>query len=200
MRSFVRAICAGAAIALGGTVFLACENKTVGALMFSIGLITVLVFGFDLFTGKACNEAFLKKPVSLLIIWAGNFVGAVLFGLMVSTHGAMYDTAAGLAAAKLDKPFYIVIIDGIICELCIAVAVRGYAKAEGFGKYLTVVLGVMVFILCGAEHVVADMFYFAAARATDIAGVTLFLLTATVGNLAGGVIWWLAETACSKKD
>ena len=198
MRSFIRAICAGAAIALGGTVFLACADKTVGALMFSVGLITVLIFGFDLFTGKACNEAFIKKPVSLIPIWAGNFVGAVLFGLMVSTHSALYDAAALLATAKLDKPFYIVIIDGIICEFCIAIAVRGYAKAEGFGKYLVVVLGVMVFILCGAEHVVADMFYFAAARATDIANVALFLILATVGNMTGGVIWWLAERTCSK--
>ena len=52
MKSFIRSICAGAAIALGGTVFLACSNKIVGAFLFAIGLLTVLVFGFDLFTGK----------------------------------------------------------------------------------------------------------------------------------------------------
>lgn len=194
----IRAICAGASIALGGTVFLACENKVVGAFLFAVGLITVLVFGFDLYTGKACNEAFIKSPGKLAVIWIGNFIGAVLFGLMVSTHGALNATAAAVAAGKLAKPFYIVIIDGIICEFCIAIAVRGYAKAEGFAKYLVVVLGVMVFILCGAEHVVADMFYLAAARAADIPKIALFLLWATVGNAAGGVIWWLGEKFTAK--
>ncbi len=174
-------------------MFLSCDNKVAGAFLFSVGLITVLVFGFDLFTGKACNEAFIKKPLSLAVIWLGNFIGAVVFGLMVSTHGAILDKASVLAAAKLDKPFYVIIIDGIICEFCIALAVRGYLKAEGFGKFLIVVAGVMTFILCGAEHVVADMFYFAAARSTDILHVLLFLLYATIGNTIGGVMWWLAE-------
>ncbi|MCR5324890.1 MAG: formate/nitrite transporter family protein [Lachnospiraceae bacterium] len=197
MKSFIRSICAGAAIALGGTVFLACSNKIVGAFLFAIGLLTVLVFGFELFTGKACNEAFLKKPASLAVIWAGNFVGAVLFGLMVSTHGTLFETAVTLCSGKFDKPFYIVIIDGIICEFCIAIAVKGYAKAEGFGKFLAVVLGVMVFILCGAEHVVADMFYLATARTTDIGKAALVLLWATVGNTVGGILWVLAEHGCS---
>ena len=190
----LRSICAGAAIALGGTVFLACENRVVGAFLFSVGLLTVLVFGFDLFTGKACNEAFIKKPQKLALIWLGNLIGAVLFGLAVSTHANLFAAAQTVVTAKLAKPFYIVIIDAVICEFCIAIGVRGYAKAEGFGKYLAVVLGVMVFILCGAEHVVADMFYLAAARASDIADIALFLLWATIGNTLGGIVWWLAES------
>ncbi len=192
-NTLLRSVCAGAAIALGGTAFLSCSNKVAGAFLFSVGLITVLVFGFDLFTGKACNEAYIKKPGSLALIWLGNLIGAVLFGLMVSTHASLFETASNLVTAKLDKPFYIVIIDAVICEFCIALAVKGYAKAEGFGKYIIVVLGVMTFILCGAEHVVADMFYFAAARSTDFIQVLLFLLYATVGNTLGGVVWWLAE-------
>ena len=57
--------------------------------------------------------------------------------------------------AKISKPLLNVFIDGIICGLCIAVAVKGYRKAEGAGKYFAVILGVMVFILAGSEHVVA---------------------------------------------
>ncbi|MCR5331986.1 MAG: formate/nitrite transporter family protein [Lachnospiraceae bacterium] len=198
MKSFIRSVCAGAAIALGGTVFLACSNKIVGSFLFSVGLLTVLVFGFDLFTGKACNEAFIKSPGKLCLIWLGNFVGAVLFGLMVSTHTTLFETAQTVAAAKLDKPFYVIIIDGIICEFCIAIAVRGYAKAEGTGKYLAVILGVMVFILAGAEHCVADMFYLAAARTGTILQAAIFLVWATVGNVIGGIVWWLAEKYCTQ--
>ena len=195
----IRSVCAGAAIALGGTVFLACENKVAGAFLFSVGLITVLVFGFDLYTGKACLGDFIKRPWLLALIWFGNLIGAVVFGLAVSTHQPLNTAAAAVTAAKLAKPFYVVIIDGIICEFCIAIAVRGYAKTEGFAKFLVVILGVMVFILCGAEHVVADMFYFAAARPSGIPQVLLFLLWATIGNAAGGVIWWLAEKGVDKQ-
>lgn len=197
-RTLIRSICAGAAIALGGTVFLACQDKTVGALLFSIGLITVLIFGFDLFTGKACNEAFIRKPGTLAIIWLGNFIGAVVFGLMISTHPTLFDSASLVAVNKLAKPFYIVIIDGIICEFCIAVAVRGYAGIEGAARFIVVIAGVMVFILCGAEHVVADMFYLAAARITDLLNAVFFLAMATLGNVLGGIIWWMAEKSCQK--
>ncbi len=192
-KSLIRSICAGAAIALGGTVFLSCENKVVGAMLFSVGLITVLVFGFDLFTGKACSEAYIKKPLTLALIWIGNLIGAVAFGLTASIHPGLLETASKLAETKLAKPFYIVIVDGIICEFCIALAVRGYAKAEGFGRFLIVVLGVMTFILCGAEHVVADMFYFACGRTTDILSTLVFLFWTTLGNTAGGIICWLVE-------
>ena len=198
-KTLLRSICAGASIALGGTVYLSCENKAVGAMLFSVGLITVLVFGFDLFTGKACNEAYIKSPLALTLIWIGNLIGAVVFGLMSSVHPSLLEAASKLAVAKFDKPFYVIIVDGIVCEFCIALAVRGYAKAESFGKFLIVVFGVMTFILCGAEHVVADMFYFACARTTDIVSTIIFLLWTTLGNTAGGIIWWLAEKATSKK-
>ncbi len=198
-KTLLRSICAGASIALGGTVYLSCENKIAGAMLFSVGLITVLVFGFDLFTGKACNETYIKSPPALALIWIGNLIGAVAFGLMVSVHPTLLEAASKLAAAKFDKPFYVIIVDGIVCEFCIALAVRGYAKAESFGKFLIVVFGVMTFILCGAEHVVADMFYFACARTTEIGATLIFLLWTTIGNTAGGIIWWLAEKATAKK-
>ena len=105
-KTLIRSICAGAAIALGGTVFLSSESKVVGAMLFSVGLITVLVFGFDLFTGKACNEAYIKNPLMLALIWGGNLIGAVAFGLMSSVHPALLETASKLATAKFDKPFY----------------------------------------------------------------------------------------------
>ena len=197
-KTLIRSVCAGASIALGGTVFLACTDRIAGAFLFSIGLLTVLLFGFDLFTGKACSEAYIKKPYLLALIWIGNFIGAVLFGLAVSTHPGIKEAAAAVVQGKLSKAFYIVIIDGIICEFCIAIAVRGYAKAEGFGRFLAVILGVMTFILCGAEHVVADMFYLSAACFDDIPKAALFLLWATVGNVAGGLIWWAAEKYGSK--
>ena len=49
---------------------------------------------------------------------------------------------------------------GILCNICIFIAVNGYANnPHQVGKYLALFLGVSVFILCGTEHSVADMYY-----------------------------------------
>lgn len=107
-------------------------------------------------------------------------------GLLASTNVNTYQAANVIANSKLEKS--LPLIPGFICGICIAIAVKGYKVAEGFGKYLAVVLGVMVFILCGSEHVVADMFYFAAARMCNLE-VMKFILIVTVGNVLGGVLF-----------
>lgn len=182
----MKSLYAGISIGLGGIIFLNCQDKTLGAFLFSIGLFAVLVFGFDLFTGKVCNTDYLKRPGELIKIWIGNLVGAVLMGLVASTNSETYQIANNIVASKLSKPLPLIL--GFICGICIAIAVKGYQKAEGFGKYLAIVLGVMVFILCGSEHVVADMFYCAAARMCNLE-VIKFILIVTIGNVLGGVLF-----------
>lgn len=181
-----KSIFAGLSIGLGGILFLNCENKTIGAFLFSIGLFSVLVFGFDLFTGKVCNKYFLKKPFTLITIWVGNLIGAVAIGLLSSVNNSTYIAANNVIINKLSKP--VPLIDGVVCGICIAIAVKGYKFAEGFGKYLAIILGVMVFILCGSEHCVADMYYFAAARIINLE-VVKFILLVTVGNILGGALF-----------
>ncbi len=182
---FLKSVYAGLAIAMGGVVFLSCENKVVGSFLFSLGLISVLVFGFNLYTGKVCNTDYLKKPGSLLLIWVGNFVGAMV--PVILTFSKLSEVAVASAANRLSKPLHLAFLDGIFCGFCIAVAVKGYAKAEGVGKYLMVVLGVMMFILCGAEHCVADMFYLVVGQG-EVAKTALFLLVVTAGNTVGGAL------------
>lgn len=48
----VRGLLAGVMIGIGGYAFLDCENRVVEALLFTVGLITITLFGFDLYTGK----------------------------------------------------------------------------------------------------------------------------------------------------
>ncbi len=182
---FLKSVYAGLAIAMGGVVFLSCENKVVGSFLFSLGLISVLVFGFNLYTGKVCNTDYLKKPGSLLLIWVGNFVGAMV--PVILTFSKLSEVAVASAANRLSKPLHLAFLDGIFCGFCIAVAVKGYAKAEGVGKYLMVVLGVMMFILCGAEHCIADMFYLVVGQG-EVAKTALFLLVVTAGNTVGGAL------------
>ena len=71
---FLKAVYAGAMIAMGGACFVK-VGSVVGSLLFSVGLITVCVCNLNLFTGKIL---FINSPAALALIWFGNLVGAVL--------------------------------------------------------------------------------------------------------------------------
>ena len=51
VRLFALAVLAGAAIGIGGIVFLSLENKIVGALMFTAGLYSIVIIFLFLFIG-----------------------------------------------------------------------------------------------------------------------------------------------------
>ena len=77
-------ILAGFLIAMGGIINLILGGIP-GALFFSLGLLTIVTFKYELFTGKAglltTGEI---KPWKLCTIWLGNFIGAAACALMVS--------------------------------------------------------------------------------------------------------------------
>ena len=52
LRIFIKAVYAGFMIGIGGMVYLAVENKIVGSMLFSFGLLTIVTQGFYLYTGK----------------------------------------------------------------------------------------------------------------------------------------------------
>ncbi|MBR3707455.1 MAG: formate/nitrite transporter family protein, partial [Lentisphaeria bacterium] len=176
-----------------GTVFLSLENKALGALLFCVGLFMVCTLGLYLFTGKACylpGKGW-DYVLFLVIVWVGNLVGAELTAVLLKLTrvGAMLcEKAAGLCAVKVGDDYLSLFILGIFCNIMIFVGVESYlANKHEVGKYLGMILGVVVFILCGFEHCVADMFYFAMGGWP--AGSLPALAVITLGNTAGGVIF-----------
>ena len=78
---------------------------------------------------------------------------------------------------------------GVLCNILIYIGVEGYrSNPHELGKYLSLFFGVMIFILCGAEHCVADMFFFWAAGAWSGRAV-LCILVITAGNFCGGLLF-----------
>lgn len=202
------AILAGASIAIGGAVYLATENKAVGAVFFSVGLFTVCTKGLSLFTGKAVY-IFDNKPMFLLelaVIWVGNLLGAwAVAALLNLTRQAdkLVETASTLAQTKAEDNLLSLFILGILCNICIYIAVDSYGKnSHELGKYVGIVFGVTAFILAGFEHSVADMFYFAMAGRLLEGRVLVCLLVVSLGNVVGGVVFplglklrdWLTES------
>ena len=193
LKIFVPAVMSGLFIGIGGTVYLSVENRFLGAFLFSVGLFAILSMGLNLFTGKVCY-LFENPPsycLTLLVIWLGNFAGTWLCAqamLLTRAGAALCEKAAGLCAVKLSDNLLSIFILAIFCNLLICLAVEGYKKIpHALGKYLAIVFAIMVFILAGFEHCVANMFYFTLGRAWS-AGTLLYLVVMTIGNSAGGVI------------
>ena len=197
LSSFFYSILAGVSISIGGTVFLSLDNKIVGSIFFSLGLFAVCTFGFNLFTGKV-GYIFEQKPSYLLFllqVWVGNLIGSLIVGysLRLTRISGISEKAKALCDVKLgDSPLSIFIL-AIFCNILMFIAVDGFkTNQHEIGKYIGVFMCVIVFILCGFEHCVANMFYF------SIAGVwnghtILYLLIMTLGNACGGVLIPLAR-------
>ena len=192
-KVFLSAVLAGMSIGLGGVVFLSVENKVIGAALFSVGLFMVCTFGLHLFTGKVCYAAENDKKFALQlpVIWLGNLAGTGLTALFVSLtrNGGIAQKAAALWQIKLSDSLLSLFFLGVVCNICIYVAVESYrSNPHELGKYLAILLGVMVFILAGTEHCVADMFYLWMGGTWSGAAV-LRLVVITLGNAAGGLLF-----------
>ena len=189
-RVFASAFLAGMCIGLGGTVFLSVENRVVGAALFTVGLFSVCVFGFSLFTGKVCYalEMDITYAGSLPLIWLGNLAGTGAMAALAafSRIGGIRERAAELCTVKLSDSLLSLFLLGVLCNILIYIAVEGYkTNPHGLGKFLPLFFGVMVFILAGTEHCVADMYYFwLSGWSTD---ALLRLLVITLGNSVGGL-------------
>lgn len=173
-------VLAGAFIALGALGSLTAQayvpggsGKFLGACVFPAGLILVVMAGGELFTGNcllagpAVNGK--VKGSRVLRNWAlaylGNMAGAFLTvcvalfsGLM--RNAALADAALAAARTKCGLSFGEALFRGIGCNVlvCGAVWMASGAK-DAAGKAVCCFFPVMLFVLCGFEHSVANMFY-----------------------------------------
>lgn len=192
IASFIYSILAGACIGIGGVVFLSCDNKVTGSVFFCLGLFTICTFGFNLFTGKV-GYVFENPPAYtgfVLSVWLGNLIGAGIVGCAVRATriAGIAEKAQTLCEAKLNDSLPSIFILSVFCNILMFIAVDGFKNnPHELGKYLGIFLGVTVFILCGFEHCVANMFYFSVADMWS-AKSFLYLIVMSVGNACGGVL------------
>ena len=204
LKIFAGAVLAGISIGLGGLVFLSVDNKALGAALFTVGLFTVCTFGLNLYTGKVCyvfqNDT--SYAAALPVIWIGNLAGTFITAFLAGftrNAPALTEKAASLCEIKLNDSLVSLFFLGILCNIFIYFAVEGYNRnPHELGKYLSLLFGVMVFILAGTEHCVADMFYFWMAGMWS--GKTILcILVITLGNSLGGVIFPLVRSFQNSK-
>jgi len=197
LKTFGLAVLAGISIALGCTIFLSLENKVMGAMLFTVGLFTICVMGFNLFTGKVCySNGSLSSILELIVIWLGNVFGTWLAAalLHLTRHSAnLTERAVSVCQAKLDDSMLSIFILGLFCNILIYIAVESFKNnPHEVGKYIALFFGVSIFILCGFEHCVANMFYISMAKLWSGRAVA-FIVVNSLGNAVGGLIFPLGR-------
>ena len=152
----------------------------------------ILSFGFNLFTGKV-GYAVENKPSylgELGIIWLGNFAGAVLSALLITQTriSTISDKATELCNIKLGDNITSVFILSFFCGILMFVAADGYKTIQNpVGQILAIFLPVVVFILSGFEHCVANMYFFTIADLWSIKAFS-YLIIMSLGNSIGGIL------------
>lgn len=207
---------AGAFIALAGvaaTFGNAYVGKLAGACIFPAGLAMVVVAGSELFTGNCLmwmallngKIGFSKLLKNWGFVFLGNLLGALLVTLLVVLSGVfdnISETVVATANAKVSIGFGEALIRGVLCNFLVCIAVWMAFSAETVtGKIVAVFFPVMLFVLCGFEHSIANMFYVPAGMmqsaftggaigALNPIGFLFYnLLPVTIGNIIGGALF-----------
>ena len=183
LKGFILAFMGGMFIALAAIGSLIATSTiqnysaaaVIAGLVFSTGLMMVVIGGGDLFTGNVLiivavlrkKASVAKMAVNLVAAFFGNLAGGLFVALLIhysgllgNANGAIVQKLIARAAHKLEYPFHQAFILGILCNLlvCIAVWMMYSAKDTG-GKVLACLFPITLFILSGYEHIVANMYY-----------------------------------------
>lgn len=173
VKSFNSTI-AGILIGLGVIVNTQTQPPILGALLFSFGLLTIIHLKLPLYTGKV---GFLKDNLALILLFNLLGIGITYAGYCLANPGFV-DLLTGLAAIKFSKTYLQMLFGGIFCGMLIHFAVK--CKLP----YL-VSMAVIIFILIGAEHCIADFPYLLTSWSVE--NFTKFLLV-ILGNSIGAVL------------
>lgn len=171
-------------------------NNYVGAALFAFGLIIICAYSMNLFTGMAGYIT--KSSVLPFLTAAGvNCLAAFALGLLASFDSKCREKAAAVCAAKIDKGILWMFVSAVFCGILIYLGVDFYKKRGGF---LGIIFAIPLFVVCGFDHTVADMFYYGAAGNCRIDDIWLFA-AALMGNIAGSnIIRFLIYAGSNKEE
>ena len=222
------AVLAGAFISMGALFFLVVTTQSglgfgltrlVGGMVFSLGLVLVVVAGAELFTGNNliamawASGLVGSGPVlrNWLLAYVGNVAGCLGTVLLVAWadtaalgDGAVGRTAVAVASAKAALPTLEAFARGVLCNALVCLAVwltlGGRSVTD---KILAILFPITAFVAMGFEHSIANWFFlpygaWLGGSTTVPLGTALHnLAVVTVGNIVGGTllvagVYWLA--------
>lgn len=186
-----KGIYAGMMIGIGGTVYLSISNSIIGAMFFSVGLLTICIYKMNLYTGMIgyIIENKLNYIVTLLLTLIGNFIGTMITSLLVlNTRIANISVRAKeISAIKINDNYLSIFILSFFCGMLMYIAVNTFKKEkDSIVRYLAIFICVIVFILSGFEHCIANMYYISLAKLWSLKAV-LSMLIMILGNSVGSI-------------
>lgn len=191
ISTLIKAIYAGIMIGIGGIVYLMSNNSIIGATLFSIGLFTICVYKMNLYTGMVgyILENKINYVFKLLITLIGNFIGTFLTAILIinTRVSDIIIKAKNISLIKINDSYLSILILSFFCGILMYLAVNNYKKSEDvIKKYLSIFLSVIVFILCGFEHCIANMFYFSVAEVWSLKSFFSIIIM-IIGNSLGAI-------------
>ena len=192
IKNFIKGIYAGIMIGIGGTIYLSMSSKVLGAIFFSIGLMMICIFNMNLYTGKIGYIINNKKSylLELLLSLLGNFIGNYLVAFLIrnTRYAYLSETAREISMIKINDSIISILILAIFCGILMFLAVDNYKKNKSdFAKYLGIFMCVIVFILSGFEHCIANMFYFSLGSVWSTKSLW-YILIMIIGNSIGAIL------------
>lgn len=188
LKTVTGGISAGVLIAIGGSVLLACDNKYVGAVLFSVALLCICYSGYYLFTGKIgyLADDCSKKNISALATGLSvNLIVTFLLGILIRfALPLLEEKAFTICSEKLEQSFTVTFVRAVFCGILMYLAVQIFNEKK---TPVGIIFCIPVFILSGFEHSVADMFYFGVSGIFS-ARIFSFELAAILGNTTGSLL------------
>lgn len=184
-KLFFLAILGGIYVSLGGVFATTVAAGATGilpygiiklfmGLVFSLGLILIVIGGAELFTSSTLVcMAYFNKEIRFLallkswsVVYLGNLVGSLLTAILIFLsrqytfgNGSIGIAAFSIANSKMHSGFLEAIILGIFCNIlvCLAIWLTFGAKSTT-DKIMAIILPISAFVAMGFEHSIANMF------------------------------------------
>jgi len=181
-------------------------GKFMGAAVFPVGIMLVVMCGSELFTGNnlmtlGCAKGeygFSRVLRNWGIVYFGNFIGSIFMALLIANSGLyagiVGEKAMAIASAKVSLPVMEAVARAIMCNMLVVLAIWfSTASKDVIGKIFALWFPIMLFVLSGFEHSIANMFFipvgmFMGANVTWGQIWINNLLPVTIGNIIGGGI------------
>jgi formate/nitrite transporter len=207
----VQGILAGIYIPMGAIAYFKLGAATadpglgafLGAFVFPLGIIAVLIMHAELFTSDcmvmtavyAGRTRIYKIFKILAIILIANIIGCIFMAYLTNASGIFNDNVieivTDLAIKKAYMPFGKIFISGILCNIIVSTGVcLSYSSKHEVAKIIVLWLAVIVFTLSGTEHVVANSYYlftaYFAGAEIALTDIIYNLAVSAIGNFIGG--------------
>ena len=179
-----KGLLAGMMISLGCTIYLKIGG-IVGAILFSIGLLGVVTYQLNLFTGKA---GFLElnwmgiREISSILLW--NVAGVVITSCMIGYMSPeLVNSCHSIIQKRIEFGLDRTFIASIFCGVMMSLAITGILKYNN-SIFIPLLFAVPCFILSGYYHCIADAFYFALSG-FEIGDYWIVWIVTVAGNWVG---------------